>query len=244
MTEREEARARSALRGGRISENLREIVYGGNDGIVTTFAVVAGFQGAAAGEHAAAIGAVAVLLFGLANLLADGTAMGLGAFLSARSQRDVHNRVSAQTLASARRAPEEAESAVSAVFAAKGVAPEDASALAALYKRYPALMADFLVRHRLGLAHPDDENPAITGLATFAAFLVFGAIPLAPYFAMPPSGATFFASVAATASALALLGLVRWRVSDESALRCVGETVLIGGTCAAVAYSVGLAFRP
>jgi VIT1/CCC1 family predicted Fe2+/Mn2+ transporter len=104
MTEREEARARSALRGGRISENLREIVYGGNDGIVTTFAVVAGFQGAAAGEHAAAIGAVAVLLFGLANLLADGTAMGLGAFLSARSQRDVHNRVSAQTLESARRA--------------------------------------------------------------------------------------------------------------------------------------------
>jgi hypothetical protein len=73
---------------------------------------------------------------------------------------------------------------VSAVFAAKGVAAEDASALAALYKRYPALMADFLVRHRLGLAHPDDENPAITGLATFAAFLVFGAIPLAPYFAM------------------------------------------------------------
>ncbi len=55
---------------GRFSEFLREIVYGGNDGIVTTFAVVAGFAGAGA-EGAAAVGTIAVLLFGLANLFAD-----------------------------------------------------------------------------------------------------------------------------------------------------------------------------
>ena len=71
------------------AEFLREIIYGGNDGIVTTFAVVAGFAGAGA-EGAAVVGSVAVLLFGLANLLADATAMGLGAYLSIRSQRDVY----------------------------------------------------------------------------------------------------------------------------------------------------------
>ena len=54
------------------SEYLREIVYGGVDGIVTTFAVVAGFAGANAGSQVGGLGALAVLLFGLANLFADG----------------------------------------------------------------------------------------------------------------------------------------------------------------------------
>lgn len=75
---------------GKFQEYLKQIIYGGNDGIVTTFAIVAGFAGAGA-EGTAQIGAVAVLLFGIANLLADATAMGMGEFLSARSQQDVYN---------------------------------------------------------------------------------------------------------------------------------------------------------
>ena len=55
---------------GRLGDVLRELVYGGNDGVVTTFAIVAGFEGAGA-EGAAEVGGAAVLLFGLANLFAD-----------------------------------------------------------------------------------------------------------------------------------------------------------------------------
>jgi len=73
----------------KLQEFLKQIIYGGNDGIVTTFAIVAGFAGAGA-EGAAQIGGIAVLLFGVANLLADATAMGLGEFLSARSEQDVY----------------------------------------------------------------------------------------------------------------------------------------------------------
>jgi VIT1/CCC1 family predicted Fe2+/Mn2+ transporter len=228
---------------GRVSENLREIVYGGNDGIVTTFAVVAGFQGAASGESPAAVGAVAVLLFGLANLLADGTAMGLGAFLSARSQRDVYRALRRSELREARERPADEQREIEDLLAARGVAAGDAEAMAALYLKYPDLTADFMMRHEMGMADPDDENPAVTGLTTFLAFLMFGLIPLLPYFLMPPDAATFAASVAATFGALALLGLVRWRVTVESLARCVGETVLVGGVCAAVAFGVGLAFR-
>ena len=74
-----------------IAKYLREIVYGGNDGIVTTFAVVAGFSGARMGDATLtpiAIGTV--LLFGFANLLADGLSMSLGNFLSIRAQEDLH----------------------------------------------------------------------------------------------------------------------------------------------------------
>ncbi|WP_439103659.1 VIT1/CCC1 transporter family protein, partial [Celeribacter marinus] len=75
----------------RFTDHLKQIVYGGNDGIVTTFAIVAGFAGAES-QGAAQIGALAVLLFGLANLFADATSMGLGEFLSARAARDMIKR--------------------------------------------------------------------------------------------------------------------------------------------------------
>ena len=55
--------------------------------------------------------------------------------------------------------------------------------------------------------------------------------------------ATFAVSVVATFAALVALGLLRWRVTTQTLARCVGETVLVGGICAAVAYAVGWAFR-
>ncbi len=83
-THRREAHALS-----RTQEFLKQIVYGGNDGIVTTFAIVAGFAGAQA-DGVAQIGGIAVLVFGLANLFADAVSMGLGEFLSMRSQHDLY----------------------------------------------------------------------------------------------------------------------------------------------------------
>ena len=65
------------------SGSIKEIVYGGNDGIVTTFAVIAGFTGAYSSTNTTLnLSMLSVLLFGLANLFADGEAMGLGSFLS------------------------------------------------------------------------------------------------------------------------------------------------------------------
>ena len=87
-----------------LQDYIRQIVYGGNDGIVTTFAVVAGFAGLAA-EGTAEVGVLAVLLFGLANLFADATAMGLGEFLSARSEQDVYRAIRERERGRSRRTP-------------------------------------------------------------------------------------------------------------------------------------------
>ena len=71
---------------------IEECIYGGNDGIVTTFAVVAGFSGASLGDHTLNISIISVLLFGLANLIADGAAMGLGNYLSIKTSSNVQLR--------------------------------------------------------------------------------------------------------------------------------------------------------
>ena len=77
------------------SENLKELVYGGIDGIITTFAVVAGFTGATmvAGDNPEIVIPVTiVLIFGLANLFADGFSMGVGDFLSSRAEKKLFEK--------------------------------------------------------------------------------------------------------------------------------------------------------
>jgi VIT1/CCC1 family predicted Fe2+/Mn2+ transporter len=225
---------------GRFSEFLREIVYGGNDGIVTTFAVVAGFAGAGA-EGAAAVGTIAVLLFGLANLFADATSMGLGAFLSTRSAQDIYRSARAREMREITERPEKERVELFEILRVKDVSEEDIHAFADLYNRNPELLADFMMQHEIGMPDPSGGNPALDGLATFLSFIFFGAIPLIPYFLRYPDQTTFQWSVFATAVALVMLGLLRWRVTHEGVARCVGETVAVGGICAVIAYAVGMA---
>jgi len=223
-------------------EYLKQIVYGGNDGIVTTFAIVAGFAGAGA-DGAAQIGAVAVLLFGVANLLADATSMGLGEFLSVRSQQDVYHATLRNECAEILNNPEDGRTSMMSSLSSRGVCDQDAEQLTDVILRNPEVMANFMMQYDLGMPNPSSNSAAMNGLFTFGAFLIWGSVPLIPYFIYDPTQSTFRLSVTATFAALTSLGLLRWKVTNESMLRCVGETVLIGGICAVVAFGVGMIFR-
>ena len=226
----------------RVQEYLKQIVYGGNDGIVTTFSVVAGFAGAQA-SGVESVGGVAVLLFGLANLFSDGTAMGLGEYLSSRSERDVYTARRTAETRGMRENPAGRRDALASLLEARGLDPDDSRQISAAMVRNPEFAADFVMRYESGMASPDGDAPAARGLMTFVAFVLFGSAPLIPYILFDPVPGTFLYSILATVSALVLLGLLRWRVTDAPLARSVGETVLIGGVCAVIAYLVGTAFR-
>lgn len=226
---------------GKIQEFMKQIIYGGNDGIVTTFAIVAGFAGAGM-EGTAQIGAVAVLLFGIANLLADATAMGLGEFLSGRSEQDVYKATRDKELYEIHNNIEMERAEMYEILADHGMDEEDAKQLTKVFERNPEFMADFMMQYEIGMSDPTGDSPALNGLATFIAFIIFGAVPLIPYFLMDPTQTTFYLSVFATFAALVALGLLRWKVTNETVYRCVGETLLVGGICAVVAFGVGLLF--
>jgi len=215
--------AADPARMGRLQQFLRQIVYGGNDGIVTTFAIVAGFAGAAA-EGVAQIGGLAVLVFGLANLCADGVSMGLGEYLSARSEGDLYTARHRRSLAAIHRSPGREADALVALFRQRGLDPTE---------------AETMLAESDGLHAPGQSRPLVNGLFTFASFLAFGLLPLVPYFLLPATGTALALSLAATFAALAALGLLRWRATGEGLARSLGETVLVGALCAAVAFAVG-----
>ncbi len=222
----------------RAQEYLRPIVYGGNDGIVTTFAIVAGFAGAQA-EGAAEIGVLAVFVFCMANLLADAVSMGLGEFLSGRSQRDLYRAEHGRELRRIEAGTAADRGGLQAILVERGLSEGDAAEAAAILHRSPRLAADLRLVYALNIPDPEGTSPAANGLTTFASFVGLGIVPLLPYFVLPPDPVAFRLSILATFGALAALGLLRWWATRENLMRSVAETVLVGGLCALVAYLVG-----
>jgi VIT1/CCC1 family predicted Fe2+/Mn2+ transporter len=92
---------------------IGDLIYGANDGIITTFAVVAGVTGGSLSSQA-------VLIVGVANLLADGLSMGVGNYLSIRSSESAR---AAQNLPEQEAAPARHGLATALAFAAAGALP-------------------------------------------------------------------------------------------------------------------------
>ncbi|UYV39257.1 VIT1/CCC1 transporter family protein [Rhodobacteraceae bacterium D3-12] len=233
-----QAHRRDAHSLGRTQEFLKQITYGGNDGIVTTFAIVAGFVGAAS-DGIAQIGALAVLVFGVANLLADAVSMGLGEYLSTRSAHDLYHARRSREMHEIEVNPEQERLELRTILHQRGLSDADAEATTEILSRNPDMMADLMMTYEFGMMDPAEDNPVVNGFATFLSFVVFGAVPLVPYFLLEPTAQTFNLSLAASGAALLALGLLRWNATGEHIARCVGETMAVGSVCGAVAYLVG-----
>ena len=224
---------------GTLQDSLKQIVYGGTDGIVTTFAIVAGFAGAGAGG-VAQIGGIAVLVFGLANLFADAVSMGLGEFLSTRAQRDLYTKQRALEAAELSAHPEQERAELEQFLQERGLEEANARQAAELLMKSPELVVDMMMAYELEMPDMRYVNAVQDGFVTFGAFTVFGAVPLVPYFLLEPVAQTFYLSLSATFGALIALGVLRYVATREALLRCLAETVLVGGVSAAVAFGVGV----
>jgi VIT1/CCC1 family predicted Fe2+/Mn2+ transporter len=94
-----------------------------------------------------------------------------------------------------------------------------------------------------GYTSDDDSNPLADGLMTFCSFVLFGSIPLLPYFFSVAPEHRFGVAIASTFIALALLGAARSIVTREKYYRGPIEILLVGAVGAVVAFLIGYAFR-
>jgi VIT1/CCC1 family predicted Fe2+/Mn2+ transporter len=230
---------------GTFADYFKEVIYGGIDGIVTTFAVVAGFAGAAlSSNETTQLSFLIVLLFGLANLFADAASMGLGNFLSVRSEKDLYLVNRNKELYSLRSDGERMRLETLSILQRKGFSPEDANKLAETYRHNEEYWLDFMMHHKEELSDPRGENEIFTGLATFFSFMFFGTIPLLPFILQESGdpGTAFLYSSLGTFLALVALGLLKWRVIGSNFKSSLFEVVAVGSTAAVLAYFVGTFF--
>jgi VIT1/CCC1 family predicted Fe2+/Mn2+ transporter len=227
------------------ADYFKEVIYGGIDGIVTTFAVVAGFSGAAlSNETTTQLSFVVVLLFGLANLFADAASMGLGNFLSVRSEKDLYNSARDKETNEIRNNADMEYQETVTIMMQKGFSEEQAVTLADVYKTNEEYWVDFMMTHELEMPDPRGENPIATGFATFISFVIFGSIPLLPFifFETATTSFVFTLSIVGTAIALFTLGLLKWRVIGSDLFKSLFEVVAVGSVAAFIAFYVGTLF--
>ncbi len=225
-----------------VSGYLKEIVYGGSDGIITTFAVVAGFAGAQSGllnNYPVFI----VLIFGFANLFADAFSMAMGNMLSILADKDVYSTHREKEVLEIHESKEDEKSETLFLLQRQGFSKEDAEKITELYSKNPSYWADFMMRYELRMPTPEHENPLLTGGATFLSFIFFGFIPLIPYVFFADNENRFIISIVSVVGALIFLGSVRWKFTNQTLFRSVGETLILGGAAGFIAYFIGTLFK-
>lgn len=224
-----------------LSTYLKEVVYGGTDGIITTFAVVSGFAGAEKSQ-ALAIPVATVLLFGFANLFADGVSMSLGNFLSTRAEKDVYKHAKDKENHEINNEPNSEFIETVEILKNKGYSEKDATKISNYYRKNPKYWLYFMMTQELELPNPEGDKPINMAIATFLSFVIFGLIPLIPFLILK-NGNVFIFSIAATAFALTLLGILRGKVTTISTVRTIIETLVVGGAASSIAYLVGTFFK-
>ena len=215
--------------GGR---SLRDLVFGANDGLVAAFAVVSGV-------HGAAVSTSIVLLAGLAELIGGTIAMGLGAFLAAKSEREFVLSERQREEREVDEFPEEERKEVRTIFARKGFRGEALDQMVAHVTADPVFWVDTMMTEELGLSAVPSVAPLRSGIVVALAYALGAAFPVIPY-ALPVQVQTAFTlSVVCTLIALFVAGALKTLMTGRPWLRSGLETVLVGALAAAATFLAG-----
>lgn len=224
---------------------LKPIIFGGLDGTLTAFAIVAG---AAGGNLSTGV----VLILGFSNILADALSMGVGEFLSSKAENE-------WILSERRREewefenyPEGEVREMVEIFEERGMSHEDAEQVILTMAKYKDFFVDIMMTQELELQVPEDDHVKESfheGIVMFLSFATFGAFPILGYVVFPSTfpdatpNQLFGAACGVTGVVLFFLGSLKSKFGNSNWLICGIETLLLGGACATIAFVIGQLLR-
>lgn len=222
------------LSAGQQNSHLKDMIYGGVDGAITTFAIVAGVEGAGL-PHSI------IVALGLANIIADGFSMAASNYSGTKAELDDRKRIIKIEERHIADHHEGELEELRQILQQRGLTGEVLDMATTTISENPDKWIALMLTDEYGLAR-DGPDPLRAALATFAAFLMAGAVPLIPFvFGLPNA---FGVSIFATALTFFAIGAGKSRWSLAKWWRSGAETLLIGGVAATLAYGVGGMFHP
>jgi VIT1/CCC1 family predicted Fe2+/Mn2+ transporter len=210
---------------------LRDWIYGGIDGTITTFAIVTGVVGA---DMPASV----VLVLGLANLVADGFAMGAGNYSATKADLDDYRRLLAIERKHIALEPHGEREEIRQIFGAKGFSGDELERIVDVITSDEDRWANTMAVEEYGLS-PVVKSPVLAALNTSAAFVVCGLVPLISYLL----AYSLAWSVAATGLVFFAIGAAKSRWSLAGWARSGVETLAIGMSAAGLSFCIGYALR-
>ncbi len=211
---------------------VRELVFGSLDGLIVPLGVVSGVAGGIGDSRA-------VIVAGIAEAFAGALSMGAGEFISARSEAQVQRTEVQKELDEMRNAPEFEKRELIQIYENDGVAPEDARLVVETLSRYPRAYQTAMVGKELGIATLDPETVQVPEALTIGASYLVGSIfPLVAYFFFPVPVALPI-SLALTAVALVIIGVIKGKLASMNLLISVIEIMVVGVISAGGGYVLG-----
>ncbi len=212
---------------------LRDWVYGGIDGAVTTFAVIAGVVGASLSPGI-------VVILGIVNLVADGFSMAAANYSGTKSEGDDMRRLAEVERRHIALVPEGEREEIRQILVSKGLGGAALEDAVAAITSNEQVWVETMLAEEYGLPAMS-RRPAIAGLYTFSAFVICGGIPLIPYLLELPDA--FPWAILATGLVFFAIGSIKSRWSLARWWQSGLETLAIGMSAAGLAYVLGYLLR-
>lgn len=210
---------------------IREIVFGTEDGLLVPLGVVTGVAGATTSNFY-------VLIAGLAEAFAGSISMGAGAYLSSKAEREVQEWAITRERNEVETIPEVEKKEIATLFESEGLSAADSSKVADLIATSKKSWVGTMVEKELGLSiepiHSGNRDALVMGLSYLAGSL----FPIVPYLLLPLHTALIF-SVGLTMAALFALGAYKSRLAHGKMLKGGLEVMGIGGFCGGAGYLLG-----
>ena len=214
---------------------IREFVYGGVDGGVTTFAVVAGATGA---QFDAAV----IIILGLANLVADGFSMSVGSYLSVKAELEKYRKIFNFEKWGVENIPEAEKNEIRDIYRKKGLSGSLLEEVVEVITSNKEVWIEEMMHGEFKMT-PEKNSPLSSGIYTFLSFLAIGAIPLLP-FLVPGLGeqfgiSSFTLTCLLTGLAFIIIGFIKAYVNQSVKYWAILETLALGAAAALLAYYAG-----
>ena len=227
---------RSRLTNPRGESPLGDFILGGIDGVVTTFAIVAGSAGGG-------LTVATVIILGIANLLADGFSMAVSNYLGTRAREQEVQKSRQDEEWQIDQFPEGEREEIREIFARKGFDSETLDEIVRVITRDRRVWVDTMMAEELKLSE-QSARPVRAGVMTFVAFAICGAIPMLPFLiGIDGFDAAFQVSAVLAALTFFALGYAKGVILELSRWRSGLQSLLIGSAAAAMAYGAGHVLR-
>ncbi|MEK7334616.1 MAG: VIT1/CCC1 transporter family protein [Candidatus Binatota bacterium] len=211
---------------------IREIIFGMNDGLVTTIGFLAGVTGSISqGRY--------ILLAGMAEVVAGAVSMGIGAYLATKSQQEFFDSEIEQEKWEIEKMPEKEAEEIRDIYGKMGFTPSEQDMIVNRVTSDKELLLRFMKREELGLIDEHRDDPVQVALTMGGSFFVGCLPPIIPYFFLGDPHSAIWVAILFSVVFLFLAGAAKTRLTKVKPLRSGLETMILGILASSVGYGLG-----
>ncbi len=218
------------------SDMVRDIVIGMSDGLTVPFALAAGLSGAVSDTHI-------ILTAGIAEIIAGSIAMGLGGYLSGRTEVDHYASELKREYEEVERVPDREKLEVKEVLAHYGVSAHSQDIIVDEMAKDKDKWVEFMMRFELGLEKPNANRATTSAFTIAASYIAGGLIPLLPYYFIEEAPKALLWSSAVTIVCLFAFGWFKSKATGQPLFTGALKVTAIGAIAAGAAFSIAKLFH-